>query len=58
MCNRRDKYCLVPEKRQKTPGRKTFRVIIVSEIDNYRYLAVLTLTPGPMVEATVQERIY
>ena len=25
---------------------------------NYRYLAVLTLTPGPMVEATVQERIY
>ena len=24
----------------------------------YRYLAVLTLTPGPMVEATVQERIY
>lgn len=25
---------------------------------NYIYLAVETLTPGPMVEATVQERIY
>ena len=25
---------------------------------NYRYLAVVTFTPGPMVEATVQERIY
>ena len=25
---------------------------------NYRYLAVETLTPGPMEEATVQERIY
>ena len=24
----------------------------------YRYLVVLTLTPGPMVETTVQERIY
>ena len=42
----------------KNPGRRTFRVVFVSEIINYRYLAVLTLTPGPMVEATVQERIY
>ena len=24
----------------------------------YRYLEVLTFTPGPMVETTVQERIY
>ena len=24
----------------------------------YQYLAVLTLTPGPMVEAMTQERIY
>ena len=29
----------------------------VSCVD-YTYLEVETLTPGPMVEATVQERIY
>ena len=27
-------------------------------LSNYRYLEVETLTPGPMVEATVQERMY
>ena len=37
----------------KLPGCRCIR-----EESNYRYLAVETFTPGPMVEATVQERIY
>ena len=38
-------------------SRKLSLAGVVASID-YRYLAVETLTPGPMVEATVQERIY
>ena len=39
-----------PGYRQAVSGKK--------ESANYRYLAVETLTPGPMVEATVQDLIY
>ena len=42
---------------EKTPGRGNLPGVNRTVL-NYRYLAVLTLTPGPMVEATVQERIY
>ena len=37
---------------------KTSRMQVHPGRTNYRYLAVETFTPGPMVEATVQERIY
>lgn len=41
--------------------KKASRMQRIREADesmNYRYFAVETFTPGPMVEATVQERIY
>ena len=39
----------------KTPAGENLRECFVS---NYRYLEVLTFTPGPMVETTVQDLIY
>ena len=52
------KYTVFPVwKQTKTPGRG-YLPGVNRTVLNYRYLAVLTLTPGPMVEATVQERIY
>ena len=41
--------------KHKTPGCESIRGVTISA---YRYLEVETFTPGPMVETTVQERIY
>ena len=41
--------------KHKTPGCFRIRGFTISA---YRYLEVETFTPGPMVETTVQERIY